>query len=85
MSVCRYCGQEIGWAYNADGKPVPVDTEPVLVIEGGGTDSFYTYEEGENAVIRGRAARPEEESRDLPVAYASHWKTCRSSRRGGRG
>ena len=73
MSVCRRCGREIEWAQGENGRFIPLDLEPVFVIEGGGNDQFYT---DENAVIGGRAARPEEESPELPVAFIPHWKTC---------
>ena len=85
MSICRGCGQEIDWIKTVAGKNMPVDPAPVFVIEGGGNDRFVT-DEGE--VITGRVARPEEESRDLPVAFFRHWDTCgyrRDDRRGGRG
>jgi hypothetical protein len=52
---------------------MPIDPEPVFVIESDGTDRFIT-DEGE--VITGRRARPEEERRDLHVAFVPHWKTC---------
>jgi len=52
---------------------MPVDPEPVFVIEGDGRDRFVT---GDGAVIVGRVARPEEESRELPVAFVPHGKTC---------
>lgn len=64
---------------------MPVDPEPVFVIEGDGRDRFVT--DG-GAVIVGRVARPEEESRALPVAFVPHWKTCPNAgdfRRSGRG
>ena len=35
---------------------------------------YMAADEGE--VITGRVARSEEESRDLPVAFVPHWKTC---------
>ena len=38
---------------------MPVDPEPVFIIEGGGTDRFVT---DEGAVVLGRVARPDEES-----------------------
>ncbi len=73
MSICRGCGREIDWIRTVAGKNMPIDPAPVFVIEGGGNDRFVT-DEGE--VITGRVARPEEESRDLPVAFVPHWKTC---------
>lgn len=73
MSRCRGCGASIDWITTTAGKPMPVDPEPVFVVEGAGKDRFVT-DEGE--VILGRRARPEEESHDLPVAFVPHWKTC---------
>ena len=73
MSVCRRCGREIEWAQDESGRFIPLDLEPVFVIEGGGRDQFYT---DENAVIVGRIASQEEESSELPVAFVPHWKTC---------
>ena len=72
MSLCRGCGAPLEWIRTTEGRSMPVDPEPVFVIEGQGTDSFIT-DEGE--VITGRRARPEEERRDLPVAFVPHWKT----------
>lgn len=85
MSYCRGCGREIDWIRTTAGKNMPVGPEPVFVIEGGGTDRFVT---DDGAVILGRIATPAEESRDLPVAFVPHWKTCPNAgdfRRGGRG
>lgn len=73
MSVCKGCGASIDWITTTAGKSMPVDPEPVFVIVGAGADRFVT-DEGE--VILGRRALPEEESADLPVAFAPHWKTC---------
>lgn len=73
MSLCRGCGAPIDWITTTAGKSMPVDPEPVFVMEGAGTDRFVT-DEGE--VILGRRALPEEESPDLPVAFVPHWKTC---------
>lgn len=73
MSICKGCGASIDWIRTAAGRSMPVDPEPVFVIENGGSDRFIT-DEGE--VILGRRALPEEESRDLPVAFVPHWKSC---------
>lgn len=68
MSVCRRCGREIEWAQGESGRFGPLDLEPVFVIEGGGNDQFYT---DENAVIVGRAARPEEELPPFALTLSS--------------
>lgn len=73
MSVCKGCGAPLEWIQTAAGRSMPVDPEPVFVIEGEGRDRFIT-DEGE--VITGRRALPEEERRELPVAFVPHWKTC---------
>lgn len=73
MSLCRGCGSPIDWIITTAGKPMPVNPEPVFIIEGEGKDRFVT-DEGE--VILGRRALQEEESTDLPVAFVPHWKTC---------
>jgi hypothetical protein len=52
---------------------MPVDPEPVFVIEGDGPDRFVT---DEGAVLLGRRARLEEERPGLEVAFVPHWKTC---------
>ncbi len=77
MSLCRGCGAAIEWVKTPAGKYMPVDKEPVLVVEGEGKNSFVT-DEGE--IIRGRRATAEEESQDLPVAFVPHWATCPKSR-----
>ena len=73
MSVCKDCGREIDWMQTAKGRYIPVDPEPVFVIEGDGSECFYTEEEG---VLTGRMATPEEmQTREakintpLPVLY----------------
>ena len=33
MSTCKGCGAPIGWITTSEGKYMPVDPEPVFVIE----------------------------------------------------
>lgn len=78
MSVCKNCGAEIDWMRTADGRYIQVDPEPVFVIEGDGTEHFYTEEEG---VLTGREARPEEvqtreQKSNTPIGFVQHWRTC---------
>lgn len=74
MSYCKFCGQEIDWITSAEGKQVPVDPEPVFVIEGDGPDTFL---DDTGTTITGRQARPEEERQGLPVAFVPHRRTCK--------
>ena len=63
---------------------MPVDPEPVFIIEGDGLDRFVT---DEGAVLLGRRARLEGERPGLEVAFIPHWKTCPNAgrfRKGGR-
>ena len=78
MSTCKACGTLIEWVQTTTGKWMPLDPDPVHVIEGVGTDRFVT-EEGQ--VITGRLARLEERSLKTPVAFVPHWRTCRGSGR----
>lgn len=82
MSYCKDCGAEIDWLRTEDGRYIPVDPEPVFVIEGEGTDRFYDDEMG---AITGRLARPEEvrtkeEKINTPIAFVPHWRTCPARR-----
>lgn len=57
---------------------MPIDPEPVFVIEGDGKDLFYTEEREQ---LRGRVARPDEVATreakwKTPIAFVPHWKTC---------
>lgn len=78
MTFCKNCGQEIDWIRTENGKYIPVDPNPVFIIEGKGIERFYTDEEG---VVIGRLAREEEvqtieQKINTPVGYIPHWKTC---------
>lgn len=73
MSTCKACGTLIDWVQTTEGKWMPLDPDPVFVIEGGGTDRFVT---DEGQVVTGRLARPEERDSNTLVAFVPHWKTC---------
>ncbi len=73
MARCKFCGQEIDWITSPEGKPVPVDPDPVFVIEDGNPDTFL---DDMGATITGRQATLAEERRDLPVAFVPHRRTC---------
>lgn len=84
VSVCRNCGAEIDWMRTEEGRYIPVDPEPVFVIEGEGQEHFYTEEEG---VLTGRLARPEEvQTREAkintPLGFVPHWRTCPAAAKG---
>lgn len=44
MSICKGCGASIDWIRTAAGRSMPVDPEPVFVIENDGPDRFITDE-----------------------------------------
>ncbi len=80
MSYCKSCGAEIDWMRTEEGRYIPVDPEPVFVIEGEGQERFYTEEEG---ALAGRLARPEEvqtleQKANTPMGWVPHWRTCRA-------
>lgn len=73
VSICKACGTVIDWVQIPEGKWIPLDPEPVFVIEGDGMDRFVT---DEGRVITGRLACPGESRFDMLVAFVPHWKTC---------
>lgn len=78
MSYCKNCGREIDWIRTEEGRYIPVDPEPVFIIEGEGPNRFYS-EEGEELI--GRIARwPEVQTKEAkintPVGFVAHWWTC---------
>ena len=64
MSTCKGCGAPIDWITTKEDKYMPVDPEPVFIIEGDSSDRFVT-DEGE--VLLGRQALTEEERTGLEV------------------
>lgn len=73
MNICKFCDQQIDWITTQDGRYVPVDPDPVMVLENEGQEIFLDDEGG---TIIGRKARPEEEHSDLLVAFVPHQRTC---------
>ncbi len=73
MSICKFCGTEIDWIQTKDGQYIPINFDPVFVIEDGGRERFI---EDTGTEIIGRLARPEEENCNLPVAFVPHVRTC---------
>ena len=78
MGVCRECSMKIDWMQTAGGRYIPVDPEPVFVIEGEGDERFYTKRAG---VFSGRRAWPAEvqtrEARsNTPLGFVPHRQTC---------
>ena len=73
MARCKFCGQEIDWITSLEGKRVPVDPDPVFVIEGDGPEMFL---DDMGATMTRRQARRSEECGDLPVAFVPHRRTC---------
>ena len=54
MARCKFCNQEIDWITSLEGKQVPVDPDPVFVIEGDGPEAFL---DDMGATITGRQDR----------------------------
>jgi len=82
VSYCKSCGAEIDWMRTEEGRYIPVDPDPVFVIEGEGQEQFYTEEEG---VLAGRLAKPEEvqtleKKCNTPMGWVPHWRTCPARR-----
>lgn len=75
MSICRGCGAQIEWIKTTAGRNMPVDPEPVFVIEGEGCDCFVL---DDGAVIVGRIARPEEERPDFQLPLCRIGKPART-------
>ena len=73
MARCKYCGAEIDWITSLEGKRVPVDPDPVFVIEGGGRREFL---DDMGATLIGRQAAPWEARSDMDMAFVPHRRTC---------
>ena len=64
------------WITSLERKHVLVDPDPVFVIEDGGPDTFL---DDMGTTIPRHRAGPEEESRDLPIAFAPRRRTCQQA------
>ena len=67
-SLCRYCGAEIKFIRTTGGRFMPVDLEPVGIVEAGGPDTFIT---GGGIIVRGYKSSTQE-----IIAYRSHFASC---------
>lgn len=66
-TTCKSCGAPIFWAKTVNGKPMPLDAEPVL-------DGRIILE-GQTAIVVGSAY-----VRDGTARYDSHFATCPNAR-----
>lgn len=73
MSWCKYCGAWIDWIRAQDGKPVPVEPRPVVVMPDCGTEDFIT-DEGER--VKGKRTLAGPVGGNI-VAYVPHRTFCR--------
>ncbi len=87
MNYCAICGKKIDWITSAEGKQVPVDPDPVFVLEGAGREAFL---DDMGVTVIGRRATPEEEreivtptigreaAKNIPyeIAFERHRATC---------
>lgn len=69
MARCKFCGQEIDWITSMEGKQVPVDPDPVFVIEDGGPEAFLddmgATITGRQAPFEGHSKKPDETRRRI--------------------
>ncbi len=76
LSRCKNCGALIEWLRTDSGRSVPIDPEPIFIIENDGNERFYT---DEGKTISGRQALPDEPENKCEVAFIPHWSTCPNS------
>jgi hypothetical protein len=70
-TICRGCGERIGFIKTVAGKHIPVDLEEIRFVETPrGTDKFVMKD---GTVVSGRRAEIFEESQ---IGYISHFATC---------
>lgn len=73
MGKCRGCGAEINWVRMRSGRVIPVDPEPVFVVEGSGKDVIVTEDGGiANGVQCPGGAVPPGKRR----GWRSHFASC---------
>ena len=80
MSLCRSCKAEIVWAISEQGKPAPVDAQPVA----GGTILLRHLEVGQPPVAHVTSAEERTELAGVTgpepfVLFVSHFATCPSA------
>lgn len=73
MSRCKYCGALIDWIRTPQGKYMPVEYRPALIMPDRGDEVFIT-DEGE--AIQGKRALPNAVGGGNIAAYIPHWATC---------
>lgn len=78
MSCCKFCGAQIDWIRTAQGKYMPVEFRPVLVMPDRGDEVFIT-DEGE--IVRGKRALPCAVGGGNIAAYVPHWAFCSARKR----
>ena len=80
VSQCTYCGADIMWAHNAEGKRVPCDALPdlsgarYLFMRNGRLEVVHAAHSGERAARARARARGQNR-------YMSHYATCENNRR----
>ena len=75
-SRCRGCGAEVIWIRTGMGKKMPVDPEPVWVLQETGGDS-YVMPDG--SLVTGRRigdAWDDDPDANVVECYVSHFATC---------
>ena len=76
-SVCRGCGAWVLWVKTPKGKWMPCETEPVGVVEAGGTDRIVTPG---GRVLVGLIVDADD-PRATAQGHVPHWVKCKQASR----